>query len=139
LDTRFYQGYNDLIGEPIPSNATPQQQAEISRRNFENGKLPNDNYVTDNASILLVQPADWIKIREISARYRLPQSFLGGFLSSVVLSFNVRNPFVFGTRTTGADPELGTVRSGRQVDLGGVANLAVSPPIQYRFGIEITP
>lgn len=139
LDTRFYQGYNDLIGEPIPDNATPQQQAEISRRNYENGKLPNDNYVTDNASILLVQPADWIKIREISARYRVPQTILNNIVSSVVLSFNVRNPFVFGTRTTGADPELGTVRSGRQVDLGGVANLAVSPPIQYRFGIEITP
>ncbi|MDW8465429.1 MAG: TonB-dependent receptor [Chloroherpetonaceae bacterium] len=139
LDTRFYQGYRDLIGEPIPSNATPQQRAEISRRNYENGKLPNDNYVTDNASILLVQPADWIKIREISARYRVPQSLIGNLLSSVVLSFNVRNPFVFGTRATGVDPELGTVRSGRQVDLGGVANLAVSPPIQYRFGIEITP
>ncbi len=139
LDTRFYQGYNDLIGDPIPDNATPQQQGEISRRNFENGKLPNDNYVTDNASILLVQPANWIKIREIGARYRMPKSIIGNFLNGVVLSFNVRNPFVFGTRTTGADPELATVRSVRQVDLGGVANLAVSPAIQYRFGIEITP
>ncbi|MDX2129253.1 MAG: TonB-dependent receptor [Chloroherpetonaceae bacterium] len=127
LDTRFYQGFNDIVG-----NEMGDYSAANSIANYNSGFLPNDNYVTDNFTKILVEKANWFKIREISARYKVPKDLIDG----VNITLSVRNPFIFGTSARGIDPELATVRAGGALDLGGVGNLAVSAPRQFRFTID---
>lgn len=90
-------------------------------------------YTRNTASSILVEHGDWIKVREISARYRLPREFMGG----VVVTASVRNPFVLMNKATKVDPETSFIPS-RTIELGGIVGATVEAPIQWRLGIDIT-
>jgi hypothetical protein len=90
-------------------------------------------YTRTTASSILVEHGDWIKVREISARYRLPREFMGG----VVVTASVRNPFVLMNKATKVDSETSFIPS-RTIELGGIVGATVEAPIQWRLGIDIT-
>ncbi len=95
---------------------------------------PAKPYTRNTASSILIQNGAWWKLREISARYRLPFEFFRG----ITLTASLRNVAIFGTKTTGVDPELSFIRAGRQFEAGGVTGANISPPRQFRFGAEFS-
>ncbi len=97
-------------------------------------KLPKSTgtpYNYSSASSILVEKADWFKVREISLRYRV-RNF---FPTNVILFTSVRNLLTLTKATT--DPEIVYVRSARSLEAGGTSGTTILPPHQYRFGVEV--
>jgi len=94
--------------------------------------LTGQYYSRNAASSVLAERGDWIKMREISARYRVPREWLG----NVYLTASVRNPFVIMKKATNVDPESSFIPS-RTIELGGIVGATVQAPIQWRFGIDV--
>ena len=92
-------------------------------------------YNRNTASSVLVQPGDWFKIREISVRYRLPRSFIGGLVNGLAITASVRNVASFGVKATNVDPETSFIPS-TGIEVGGIAGATVEPPRQYRLGLD---
>jgi TonB-dependent SusC/RagA subfamily outer membrane receptor len=93
---------------------------------------PAKPYNFQTASSVWIQKANWIKVREISARYRLPDLLFNG----INLTLSIRNPFIFGVKTA-VDPEQSWNRSARGLEVGGIAGDVISAPKSIRLGIEI--
>ncbi|NNE45533.1 MAG: SusC/RagA family TonB-linked outer membrane protein [Rhodothermales bacterium] len=103
------------------------------------------NYNTEGAGVFILQNGDFLKIREVSARYSLPSRVtkLLGLHSAVVFS-SVRNLVTF-VRQDLVDPELAglswaaALYNGGEstLELGGEQLHTLSPPRQIRFGFEI--
>jgi TonB-dependent starch-binding outer membrane protein SusC len=94
----------------------------------------NGQYIPrNNASAYLIERGDFIKLREVSVRYRVPREFFGG----VYLTASVRNPLTIMQKARHADPESSFIPV-RGVELGGVVGATVEAPIQWRFGIDVT-
>jgi TonB-dependent SusC/RagA subfamily outer membrane receptor len=87
----------------------------------------------NNASAYLVDRGDWIKVREISARYRVPREWFNG----VFVTASVRNPFTIMQKARYADPESSFIPN-TGIELGGIVGATVEAPIQWRFGIDVT-
>jgi hypothetical protein len=97
---------------------------------------PGYNFTT--ASSVWLEKANWIKIREISARYQLPSSLYESFnLRGLAVNVSVRNVAAF-TPVKEFDPELNAVRAGGQLDVGGIGYFPLSPPKEVRFGVELS-
>jgi outer membrane receptor protein involved in Fe transport len=92
---------------------------------------PGYNFQT--ASAPLIEKSDYFKIREIAARYNFRNV---RYVRGLALSASVRNVHAF-TKVKGFDPELNGVRSASAVDVGGINFFTLSPPRQFRFGVEI--
>ncbi len=93
---------------------------------------------TEDDSASLLQDGDYLKIREISVSYRLPDSFLEPLsLSSASVSLAGRNLFTF-SRQDLVDPELAGLTSGGGLQLGGTQSITLSPPRQVRLSLEVT-
>jgi len=92
---------------------------------------PGYSFVT--ASGVFVEDSNFFKIREITASYRVPQRYFG---TALTLSASVRNLLTFANNDD-LDPELNGVRSGRNVDVGGINFFTLSPPRQFRFTVEV--
>ncbi len=89
-----------------------------------------EGYNYQTASSVWLEKADWIKIRDISLIYKIPESFVRG----LSINASVRNLAVFGTSSTN-DPELnGFQPSGPST--GGYTYTDISAPRQFRFGIS---
>jgi TonB-dependent SusC/RagA subfamily outer membrane receptor len=94
----------------------------------------NGQYIPrNNASAYLIERGDFIKLREVSVRYRVPREFFGG----VFLTASVRNPLTIMQKARNADPESSFIPA-RGVELGGIVGATVEAPIQWRFGIDVT-
>jgi hypothetical protein len=91
------------------------------------------SYTRNTASSILVEHGDWIKVREISARYRLPKELMNG----VYITASVRNPFVLLNRATKVDPETSFIPS-RTIELGGIVGATVEAPVQWRVALDVT-
>lgn len=89
-------------------------------------------YTRNTASYFLVEKGDWMKIREISLRYRAPKLFFNG----ITLSASVRNVLTFGTKATKVDPETSFIPSGT-IELGGIVGATIEAPRQFRLGIDV--
>jgi len=89
-----------------------------------------DGYSFESASIVWLEDADWIKIREIAINYRVPESILKG----LTVSASLRNVAEFGIKTSMLDPELNGFQSGA-ANTGGYGFLDISAPRQLRFGL----
>ncbi|MGE5314932.1 MAG: TonB-dependent receptor domain-containing protein [Acidobacteriota bacterium] len=98
---------------------------------------PSRPYNRNTASFILLEDGDWIKLREISLRYKVPVDLFNG----ITLNASVRNVAVFGTKTHGVDPELsfipGNANPNLQLEVGGVSGVTFAPPRQFRFGIDV--
>jgi TonB-dependent starch-binding outer membrane protein SusC len=97
-----------------------------------------DGYNFETASEVWVEEANWLKIREISARYNVPSRFIRSFgAHSLAVQFSIRNVFTFSS-TDYFDPELHGLRAGIDLDVGGIVFNTLSPPRETRLGIELT-
>jgi TonB-dependent SusC/RagA subfamily outer membrane receptor len=92
---------------------------------------PGYNFTT--ASDVFIEDANYFKIREITATYRLPRRYFGNQLT---FGFSIRNALIFAGNDD-LDPELNGVRSARDVDVGGINFFTLSPPRQFRFTLSI--
>jgi TonB-dependent starch-binding outer membrane protein SusC len=92
-------------------------------------------YTQGTARSAFLEKGDWWKLREISARYILPQSLVQGLgVDRATVFASGRNLFISSTSST-VDPELaGLVGGGLQ--LGGEQSITISPPRTFRFGFE---
>jgi len=92
-------------------------------------------YGQSSARSAFMLDGDWIKLRELSARYSMPETWaasLGAQRGTIYGS--VRNVAVWSENPL-VDPELaGIVGGGLQ--LGGITSITVSPPRSFRFGVE---
>ncbi len=61
--------------------------------------------VTRNAPSMFVYDNSYIKCREITLSYKLPQSILGSWIKSMSVSFVARNPFILWKNIPNIDPD----------------------------------
>ncbi|RMF61654.1 MAG: TonB-dependent receptor, partial [Calditrichaeota bacterium] len=107
---------------------------------FFNGAEPQASKVPPGysfftASDVFVEDATFFKIREINASYRLPHRYFG---QNITFFFSVRNVVTFADNDD-VDPELQGLSSGNrtQTNVGGINFFTLSPPRQFRFGIQV--
>jgi len=97
-----------------------------------------EGYSFATASEVWVEETNWVKIREISARYRVPQSVARDFgIRGLSFDVSLRNVATI-TNIDTFDPELHGVRAGTALDVGGINFFTLSPPRELRFGINLT-
>jgi TonB-dependent starch-binding outer membrane protein SusC len=99
---------------------------------------PIGPYPANLATSEFLLRGDWFKVREIAARYALPAGWASALrLDRAAVYGSVRNVAIFTPRSNRlVDPELaGMVLGG--LDLGAQNSIAVSPPRQFRLGIEV--
>lgn len=106
------------------------------RHDPETGE-PIGRFRTGAAGSAFLLDGDWLKLREITARYTLPGSWATRFgADRGTLSATVRNVAIWSENDL-VDPELaGFVGGGLQ--LGGSTSITMSPPRSFRFGLEFT-
>ena len=93
---------------------------------------------TEDDGASLLQDGDYLKIREVSVSYRLPDDLIAPLsLSSASVSLAGRNLFTF-SRQDLVDPELAGLTSGGGLQLGGTQSITLSPPRQVRLSLEVT-
>lgn len=90
-----------------------------------------DGYNFQTASVVWLEDADWVKIREVTLAYRVPESLLKG----MTINASLRNIATLGTKTNMLDPELNSFQDNGRASPGGIGYLDVSAPMQLRFGI----
>ncbi|RMF65390.1 MAG: TonB-dependent receptor, partial [Calditrichaeota bacterium] len=105
---------------------------------FFNGLEPQASKVPPGfsfftASDVFIEDASFFKIREITASYTVPRRYFG---TSFVITASIRNALIFADNDD-IDPELNGVRSGRDVDVGGINFFTLSPPRMWRIGIQL--
>jgi TonB-dependent SusC/RagA subfamily outer membrane receptor len=84
-----------------------------------------------------IYDGDYIKLREISARYQIPEGFVGRMgVARAMIFGSVRNVAIFSKNSL-IDPELNGL-AGDGLALGGESSVTLSPPRQFRFGIEFS-
>jgi TonB-linked SusC/RagA family outer membrane protein len=80
---------------------------------------------------------DYFKLREIGARYQVPPGFAERVgLERAMVFASVRNVAIFSKNRL-IDPELNGIAGGG-LALGGESSVTLSPPRQFRFGLEIS-
>lgn len=90
-----------------------------------------EGYNFQTASVVWLEDADWVKIREVTLAYRVPASLLKG----MTINASLRNIATLGTKTNMLDPELNSFQDNGRASPGGIGYLDVSAPMQLRFGI----
>jgi TonB-linked SusC/RagA family outer membrane protein len=85
----------------------------------------------------LLEDGDWLKLRQISVRWAVPQNLSAkfGFDRASIYS-SIRNLKIW-SKNSMIDPELNGVRSGGNLALGGESSVTLSPSRQFRFGVEV--
>jgi TonB-dependent starch-binding outer membrane protein SusC len=78
---------------------------------------------------------DYLKLREISARYTLPGNWAGALgASQGTIYGSIRNVAIWSENPL-VDPELAGIAGGG-LSLGGITSITMSPPRSFRFGVE---
>jgi outer membrane receptor protein involved in Fe transport len=94
-------------------------------------------YWYSSAMSELLLDGDWLKLRQISVRWSVPQDYSAKFgFDRAVLYGSIRNLKIW-SKTPMIDPELNGVRSDGNLALGGESSVTLSPSRQFRFGLEV--
>lgn len=110
------------------------------------GTLPNPNNETFPPAVqqgfsftslagVFVEDTDYLKVRNISLNYRVPESILPTAVRSVRLGASVKNPFNFTTSTF--DPEINGSENSQGTVSGAFGFAQISPPRQYTFTLNL--
>jgi outer membrane receptor for ferrienterochelin and colicin len=89
----------------------------------------NNLYSRDQVSANFLEDATWLKLREITVRYKLP-SLLGG----ANIWASVRN--LLTITDASVDPELSFIRPAGNLEPGGISGVSISAPKEFRLGID---
>ncbi len=104
---------------------------------YETDGTERGKYSQSAARSGFIYDGDWFKLREISARYRLPDEMAASLgVDRAQIFGSVRNVWIW-SRNELVDPELSGVRGGG-IELGSETSITASPPRTYRIGIEIS-
>ncbi|MFU8813556.1 MAG: SusC/RagA family TonB-linked outer membrane protein [Balneolaceae bacterium] len=100
---------------------------------------PDGSFNPTTARVVLLEPGDYFKLREVSVRYELPQSFKSnlGLINASVFATG-RNLWMW-TKSDKLDPEMSGVNAGgSNLQLGGAQSITLPAPTQLRFGVAFT-
>ena len=105
---------------------------------------PDGTFSTTSGGVFLLKDGDYLKLRELSVRYALPRTFVQRLsLERASVFGTVRNLYTF-SRQDLLDPEITGVSSNSTasqgvdgLELGGEQSSTLSPPRQFRLGLEI--
>jgi len=106
---------------------------------FDENGTPMGDFSTREAGAALLQDGDYLKIREVTLSYSVPQGLLEGTgLERGSIYVTGRNLWEF-TRQELVDPELaGLSNNTDAVALGGSQSITLSAPRQLQVGLEVT-
>ncbi|MEJ2540111.1 MAG: hypothetical protein P8188_09095 [Gemmatimonadota bacterium] len=96
------------------------------------------------AGMNMINPADWVRLREVSLTYRVPSDFVGRWgMNTATVSLGVRNAgLAVNNRFTGMDPEgqiLGRCNGGLDCNfLQSVEGWGIPIPRRFTFSTRIT-
>ncbi len=94
-------------------------------------------YPQSSARSAFLYDGDWFKVREILARYELPEDVAGSFgVERASVYGSVRNVWIW-SRNELIDPELSGVTGGGGIELGGESSITASSPRTFRMGVEV--
>lgn len=95
-------------------------------------------YSQSAARSAFLYDGDWFKLRELSARYAMPESWTNALgVERGSLFGSVRNVWVW-SRNELVDPELSGMNfADNGLELGSETSITPSPPRQFRFGVEV--
>jgi hypothetical protein len=94
------------------------------------------HYSQSQVRSAFIYDGDWLKWREVSVRYSMPQSLSSALKAergSIYASG--RNLFIWSANDM-IDPELNGL-SGSGLALGGESSITASAPRRFRFGVEL--
>jgi len=95
-------------------------------------------YSQNQARSAFILKGDWLKLRDITARWELPSSVPARFgFDRAAITFSGRNLKIWSS-TPLIDPELNGLSTGGNLNLGGRSSVTLSPSHQFRFGIDVT-
>jgi outer membrane receptor for ferrienterochelin and colicin len=93
-------------------------------------------YWYESAMSHLLLDGDWLKLRQISARWSVPEHLSSKFgFDRAALYGSIRNVKIWSNPMI--DPELNGVRGDGNLALGGESSVTLSPSRQFRFGVEV--
>jgi TonB-dependent starch-binding outer membrane protein SusC len=109
---------------------------------------PLRTYSYTEAFNYLLMDGNFFKLRELSARYGVPANLIGRLpVERASVYLTARNVAIFTpshqpifadeARPNLIDPELVGVSSPGQLQVGGAQSITLSPPRQFRLGIEV--
>ena len=106
---------------------------------FDEDGNPLGDFSTREAGAALLQDGDYLKIREVTLSYSVPQGLLEGTgLERGSIYVTGRNLWEF-TRQELVDPELAGLSANTDaVALGGSQSITLSAPRQLQVGLEVT-
>lgn len=94
-------------------------------------------YFPFDAISAFIYDGDYAKVRRVSARYNVPDSWVRKFgVQSARVYASARNLFIWSENQL-VDPELSGVQSGSDLNLGGATSITLSPPKMFHLGVEV--
>ena len=122
--------------EACPAGKDPCDEGFPIR--YDEAGVDQGEYSQSAARSAFVYDGDWFKIREISARYQLPESMVSSLGAGRASLFgSVRNVWIW-SRNGLIDPELsGVAGAGGGIELGGESSITLSAPRTFKFGVEV--
>lgn len=86
----------------------------------------------------LMVDGDYVKLRELSARYSVPEQWAGRLGADRAAVYISGRNLAIWSRNGVIDAELNGLTSGEELMLGAESSITLSPPRAYRFGVEIS-
>lgn len=143
LRAGYLAGDADAIARiaEIEGGAVDLTQGLVPARSLVLSAIGVPGYTFTNLAGAWVEPADYLKVRQISMSYRVPPRWIGGLARSARVQAAVINPFNvvasnFDPEVTGANGNSG---NGDQngVNVGGFGFATESPPRRYLLTLSL--
>ena len=94
-------------------------------------------YSQSNARSAFVYDGDYLKLREVSVRYALPESIAGRINANRATVYAAGRNLWIWSRNALVDGELNGLTFGGGLALGSESSITLSPNRTFRFGVEV--
>jgi hypothetical protein len=125
-----YGSVDGATGEPIAST-TPNVTPVVLDENWLEGYGSNFG---GGPSVAAIEPADWIRLRELTLSYTFPKSMVGGVFQHLQIYFTGRNLYLW-TPYTGIDPETSLMGNSNAQGFDYFNNPGTK---SYNFGLKVS-